>query len=69
MGDGNKIIEKNELDSSVIQRRSIRSRYNLKKGTVIKKKHLVYLRPCPPSGLNPFEENKIILKNLKKEYI
>ena len=37
LGDGNKIIEKNELDSSVIQRRSIRSRYNLKKGTVIKK--------------------------------
>ena len=66
LGDGNKIIEKNELDSSVIQRRSIRSRYNLKKGTVIKKKHLVYLRPCPPSGLNPFEENKIIGKKLKK---
>lgn len=66
LGNGNKIIEKNELDSSVLQRRSIRSRYDLRKGTVIQKKHLVYLRPCPSNGLNPFEENQIIGKKLKK---
>jgi N-acetylneuraminate synthase len=69
LGDGHKIIEKNELQSSVIQRRSIRSKYNLKKGTIIKKKHLVYLRPCPKNGLNPFEENKIIGKKLKKNIL
>ena len=39
LGNGNKIIEKNEEESSVLQRRSIRSNCNLKKGTIIKKKH------------------------------
>jgi len=66
LGDGNKIIEKNELHSSVIQRRSIRTKHYLKKGTIIKKKHLVYLRPCPKKALSPFEENKIIGRKLKK---
>ena len=38
LGDGNKKIEFNERESSVIQRRSIRARINLKKGTILKKK-------------------------------
>ena len=66
MGDGKKKIEKNELHSSIIQRRSIRTKYDLKKGTTVKKKHLVYLRPCPENGLRPFEENKIIGRKLRK---
>ena len=56
-------IEDNEQESSIIQRRSIRAGYNLKKGTVIKK-HLQYLRPCPKNGLNPYEDYKIIGKKI-----
>ena len=69
MGDGRKKIEDNEQESSIIQRRSIRARDNLKKGTVIKKKHLQYLRPCPKNGLNPYEEYKIIGKKLTRNII
>ena len=64
MGDGIKKIEDNEKQSSIVQRRSIRASVNLKKGTVIKKKHLQYLRPCPKNGLNPYEDYKIIGKKL-----
>jgi len=69
LGDGNKKIEFNERESSVIQRRSIRARINLKKGTILKKNHLIYLRPCPINGLNPYEENKIIGKKITKDIL
>ena len=66
MGDGIKKIEDNEKQSSIVQRRSIRASVYLKKGTVIKKKHLQYLRPCPKNGLNPYEDYKIIGKKLTR---
>jgi sialic acid synthase SpsE len=69
LGDGIKKIENNEIESSIVQRRSIRAKKNLKKGTKINKNHLVYLRPCPKNGLEPFEKNKIIGKVLKKNIL
>jgi len=66
LGDGVKKIELNEKDSSVVQRRSIRSNQKLKKGTIIKENLLTYLRPCPKNALNPFEKNKILGKRIKK---
>ena len=47
LGDGFKRIEKNELNTVVVQRRSIRAKINLKKGTRLNENHFEYLRPCP----------------------
>ena len=66
MGDGIKKIEKNEKESVIVQRRSIRASRNLKKGTIIKKKDLVFLRPCPKNSLDPYMLNQIIGKRTKK---
>ena len=60
MGDGVKKIEKNELQSVIVQRRSIRANQSLKKGTIIKESMLDYLRPWPKGSLNPREKYKIL---------
>ncbi len=67
MGDGVKKIEKNELQSVIVQRRSIRANQSLKKGTIIKESMLDYLRPWPKGSLKPSEKNKIINKRLRKD--
>ena len=69
MGDGIKKIENNEKESVIVQRRSIRASRNLKKGTIIKKKDLVFLRPCPKNSLDPYMLNQIIGKKTKKKLL
>ena len=67
MGDGVKRIEKNELNSSVVQRRGIRANQKLNKGSIIREHMLDYLRPCPFGALRPCDKKKIINKRLKKD--
>lgn len=45
LGDGQKRIERNEFESSLIQRRGVRFSKNLKKGHVITRQDLLVLRP------------------------
>jgi len=68
-GDGIKKIEKNEIQSSVVQRRSIRAKSFLKKGTKLTSKMLVFLRPCPKGSIHPYETNKIIGKITKRKIL
>ena len=73
LGDGLKKIEKNEIETSVVQRRSICVKENIDNGR-IHKKDIQFLRPCPVDSIEPFEFKKVIgkklLKNkLKGEYI
>lgn len=67
LGNGKKKIEKNELTTVIVQRRSIRAGRSLPKGTIIKENMLSYLRPCPAKSLAPSSKNKIINKRLKKD--
>ena len=46
LGDGQKKIEKNELETSVIQRRGIYLKNNLKEDEIIKREDLIPLRPA-----------------------
>lgn len=62
LGNGKKIIEKNEINSSIVQRRSIRAKKNIFKGTKIKKNMLEFLRPCPKNAINPYDYKKLINK-------
>lgn len=64
LGDGVKIIEKNEENSKIVQRRCLRVISDLKKGHVIRDSDIIALRPIPEDGLNPYQKNEIIGKEL-----
>ena len=66
LGNGKKKIEKNELQSSIIQRRGVRFNQDLSKGRQITRKMLEILRPCPSNSINPFFLEKFLGKKLKK---
>jgi len=62
-----KIIEDNEIDTSILQRRSIRARKNIEKNAMITINDIDFLRPCPKNGLPPYESSNIIGRVLKKD--
>ncbi len=65
LGNGKKIIEENEKDAYVVQRRSICASKFIPKGKVLQKKDLIYLRPLPSDAFHPYEVDKIIGKIAK----
>ena len=65
LGDGKKKIEKNELETSILQRRSVMVNKDIKKGNVLKKIDLIYLRPNVKNGFQPYELSKLLGKKLK----
>lgn len=64
LGDGEKKIEENEKDSSVVQRRAIYLTKDKKKGEVITKEDIFPLRPYKEGGYAPYFENEVIGKIL-----
>ena len=54
LGDGIKVVEQNEMQTVVLQRRAIRAKAELTTGTVIKRADLEVLRPCPADGIAPY---------------
>lgn len=67
LGSTKKKIEENELETVVLQRRSIRAKYNLKLGSIIKDTDLEVLRPSPKNSLAPHEINKIVGKKILQD--
>ncbi len=67
LGNGVKEIELNELKTSVLQRRSIRTKRDMRQGEIIKKDDLIMLRPCPEDSIAPFEVEKILGLKLKSD--
>jgi len=66
LGDGKKKIEKNEKQTSVLQRRSVMVNKDKKKGSIIKKNDLIFLRPNLSKSYQPYEYYKIVGKKLKR---
>tara|TARA_B100001057_G_scaffold482214_1_gene557229 strand:+ start:302 stop:1360 length:1059 start_codon:yes stop_codon:yes gene_type:complete len=66
LGDGIKKVEKNETNSKIVQRRSVRASQSLQKGTILKESMLTYLRPCPDQALKPSDKKLILNKRLRK---
>ncbi|WP_299057942.1 N-acetylneuraminate synthase family protein [uncultured Polaribacter sp.] len=64
LGDGVKIVEKNEEQSKLVQRRCIRVKTNLKKGHTLLESDLISLRPISKGGFEPFEKTSLIGKEL-----
>jgi N-acetylneuraminate synthase len=64
-----KKIEKNELDTAILQRRSIRVKKEIKKDHILKRDDLDVLRPCPKNAIDPRNINEIIGKKINKNLI
>lgn len=69
LGDGIKRVEDNEKQSYIVQRRCICAAADLKKGHVLTKKDLIPLRPIGDNGFQPYEEEDLIGKTLKKDFV
>ena len=64
LGDGVKIVEKNEEQSKLVQRRCLRVKTNFKKGHTLLESDLISLRPISEGGFEPFEKTNLIGKEL-----
>lgn len=67
LGDGDKKIEDNELETVVIQRRALRYKNDLRKGHILTNNDLIPLRPCPREGLPPYLLPDLIGKQLLRD--
>ena len=67
MGDGNKVVESNEEDTVVIQRRCLRAARDLDAGTPLAKGDLEALRPAPRDGIFPYEERSTVGRKLRRD--
>ena len=65
LGNGIKQIEDNEIDTVVVQRRSIRLNKDKKAGEIINKDDIEFLRPAPKNSYFPYESGYVINKILK----
>jgi len=66
LGTDVKKVEDNELETAVLQRRSIRLKSGLPQGSILTHESLTVLRPCPEDALPPHEINKVIGKRLRQ---
>jgi N-acetylneuraminate synthase len=66
LGDGLKKIEKNELESYYVQRRSVYTLKNLKKNQILKKEDLICLRPYIRNSISPQIIHKFYGKKVKE---
>lgn len=65
LGNGIKKVEDNELETVVVQRRSIRARGDLAVGTELRREHLEVLRPCPPTAIAPYAISQVLGRRLR----
>jgi sialic acid synthase SpsE len=64
LGTGNKIVEENEKESILVQRRGTYLTVDKLKGDSINREDLVYLRPISPSGISPYIMEQLVGKKL-----
>lgn len=65
LGNGIKIVEENEKDTVIVQRRSIRLKKALLAGETLTEDCIEYLRPAPLEAYFPYEKDLVIGKKLK----
>jgi sialic acid synthase SpsE len=67
LGDGVKVVEENEKQSQLVQRRCLRVKDSLKAGHVLKEEDLIVLRPISDGGVHPYEKELFIGKELRED--
>ncbi len=66
LGVENKKVEKNELETVVVQRRGAHLLKDMKKNEKVKKEYLNFLRPALNGSVKPYELNKVVKFKVKK---
>ena len=66
LGSTLKKVEENELETVILQRRSIRVIEEIKMGDIIEKKHIQFQRPCPKDAISVNDVDSILGKKLIK---
>ena len=69
LGTEEKKVEKNEIESFGVQRRSICVNENLDVGTKLQKNHLICLRPFKNDSFHPYEMDSVIGKSIKRNLV
>lgn len=67
LGTGVKIVEDNERETVVLQRRSLRARVALAAGSSIDKEKLEVLRPCPPDAIEPYRLQELVGRTTRRD--
>lgn len=67
LGSAVKRVEQNEVETVVLQRRSIRLARELVAGTILRKDDLVVLRPCPIDGIPPYQVNEVVGRKVLRD--
>ena len=67
LGDGNKIIEDNEKETSIVQRRCMYYRDNFEAGHIISEGDIFPLRPVKEGSFLPYEIEEIVGKKIRKD--
>ena len=67
LGNGIKVVEANEEQSKLVQRRCLRVVRSLKKGHVLTDDDLIALRPISQGGFEPYEKECLLGKPLIKD--
>lgn len=67
LGDGKKRVELNEEQSKLVQRRCLRVAKSFNKGHILSKSDFIALRPISEGGLEPFEMDNILGKELLED--
>jgi sialic acid synthase SpsE len=65
LGNGVKEIEDNEMDTIIIQRRSVRVTRDVAQGEVLSEADIDFLRPCPVDAFSPVNYKQLIGSKLK----
>ncbi len=66
LGTGVKVVEQNERETVILQRRAIRLKCDVPAGTELQREHLTVLRPCPEDGLPPYHLGKVIGRSVRR---
>ena len=69
LGTTEKKVEKNEEETVVLQRRSIRAKVDIKKGSIVTRDMLEFLRPCPNNALPPYVIKDVLGKTLNRDMV
>jgi len=65
MGDGNKVVEPNETETAVVQRRCLRAAGPLAAGRVLSPTDIEPLRPAPIDSIAPYELLRVVGRTVR----
>lgn len=65
LGTGIKIVEANEQETVVVQRRAVRLKADTPAGVALTSEDIEHLRPCPPDAIEPRYVQQVLGRTLK----